>query len=147
MDRECVISYELANDPLNKDDKKLLNKEDETNIREMVKKINNNYIKELNNIKLEISENKKKQLAILIKLMNEVAHEWFGKLTIRYDEERLLYCIILNGSLIRFEKDKSKLIDIINNADDIEFYTTPENDSNVEILVTKGIYDTEKTNN
>jgi|GEM_PF-4292445 hypothetical protein len=79
--------------------------------------------------------------------MNEVAYEWSGKLTIRYDEERLLYCIILNGSLIRFEKDKSKLIDIINNADDIEFYTIPESDSNIEVLVTKGIYDTEEPNN
>jgi len=147
MNNEKIISYELPNDPLNENAKELLNKEDEANIRKIVEKISNNYIKELNNPKLEIIKYKKDQLGILIKLMDEIAHEWFGKLTIRYYEKELLYCIILNVSFIRFEKDKSKLIDIINNADNIEFYATPDNASNVEIFVTKGIYDTERTDN
>ena len=121
MNNEKIISYELPNDPLNENAKELLNKEDEANIRKIVEKISNNYIKELNNPKLEIIKYKKDQLGILIKLMDEIAHEWFGKLTIRYYEKELLYCIILNVSFIRFEKDKSKLIDIINNADNIEF--------------------------
>ena len=147
MNNEKIISYELPNDPLNENAKELLNKEDEANIRKIVEKISNNYIKELNNPKLEIIKYKKDQLGILIKLMDEIAHEWFGKLTIRYYEKELLYCIILNVSFIRFEKDKSKLIDIINNADNIEFYATPDNASNVEIFVTKAIYDTERTDN